>query len=128
MVTLIEGHEFDALRVNELPEAVRAAGMDWHHLPIRDGGVPDARFDWRWRYAGLQLRQSLRSGGSVFVHCRGGLGRAGMVASRLLVEFGSRPQEAIAAVRAVRPGAVETSAQEDWVARSLPRRERVDEL
>ena len=49
------------------------------------------------------------------VHCRGGLGRAGTIAARLLVECGWPAAKAIAAVREVRPGAIETRAQEKYV-------------
>jgi ADP-ribosyl-[dinitrogen reductase] hydrolase len=45
----------------------------------------------------------------------GGLGRAGTIASRLLVELGWSPEEAIREVRRVRPGALETDEQEDFV-------------
>ena len=54
-------------------------------------------------------------GGKVLVHCKGGLGRAGLVAARILVERGVPPRAAIDAVRTVRPGAVETAAQERHV-------------
>ena len=116
VVTLIEAHEFGLLSVTALPNAVRAAGLEWHHLPIVDMSVPDAAFERHWRYAGLRVRRRLRAGERVLVHCRGGLGRAGLVAASLLVELGAaRPAEAIASVRAVRPGAIETSAQARWV-------------
>jgi ADP-ribosylglycohydrolase len=49
------------------------------------------------------------------VHCRGGLGRAGLVSSRLLVELGWEPDAAIQTVRRARPGAVETSVQERYI-------------
>jgi ADP-ribosyl-[dinitrogen reductase] hydrolase len=52
---------------------------------------------------------------NVLVHCRGGLGRAGTIAARLLVELGMEPTKAIASVRGVRPGAIETSEQERFV-------------
>jgi hypothetical protein len=38
-----------------------------------------------------------------------------MMAARLLVEFGIAPSDAIAAVRAARPGTIETAAQEGFV-------------
>ena len=38
-----------------------------------------------------------------------------MISGRLLVELGESPYEAIAKVRATRPGAIETAAQENWV-------------
>jgi ADP-ribosyl-[dinitrogen reductase] hydrolase len=59
----------------------------------------------------------LRDGGNIVIHCRGGIGRAGMVAARLLVELGDAPDVAIAKVRVARhPRAVETLEQERWVA------------
>jgi protein-tyrosine phosphatase len=116
VVTLIEVHEFEMLGVERLPGAVRDAGMEWLHLPIRDVGVPDSRFEAGWASAVGRLGNRLRNGERLLVHCRGGLGRTGMVAARLLVEVaGATPQQALDDVRDVRPGAVETPAQEAWV-------------
>jgi hypothetical protein len=47
-----------------------------------------------------------------------------MIAARLLAESSVDAEEAIARVRAVRPGAIETWEQEQW-AKSGPRRLRV---
>ena len=69
----------------------------------------------RWVPAGADLRGVVRRGGRILVHCRGGLGRAGTIAARLLVELGTSPDEAIRAVRHVRPGAIETREQERYV-------------
>jgi ADP-ribosyl-[dinitrogen reductase] hydrolase len=115
VVTLVEGHELAQLQVTGLGDAVRDAHMEWHHLPIRDVSVPDAAFETAWRKVGPALRDQLRAGCNVLVHCKGGLGRAGMVAARLLIETGWSPADALLAVRQVRPGAVETSAQERYV-------------
>jgi protein-tyrosine phosphatase len=60
---------------------------------------------------------AVRGGKTVVVHCRGGLGRSGLVAASCLVVLGLRPAAAIARVRQGRAGAVETPAQEDWVRR-----------
>ena len=49
------------------------------------------------------------------VHCRGGLGRAGLTAACLLVQAGMEPGEAMALVRKTRPGAIENSRQEKFV-------------
>jgi ADP-ribosyl-[dinitrogen reductase] hydrolase len=77
--------------------------------------IPDAEFEKVWARRGPELRAILRSGFNVLVHCKGGLGRAGMIAARLLVELGSSPADAVKAVRKVRPGAIETSQQLDHV-------------
>ena len=89
--------------------------MLWFHLPIVDVSIPDEQFEQEWDIAGEELRSMLRRRLDVLVHCRGGLGRAGTIAARLLVELGMEPTKAIASVRAVRPGAIETSDQEKFV-------------
>ena len=115
MVTLIEDHEFELLGITSLPEEIDALGMRWWHLPIRDMDTPDADFEVRWRKAGEELRSLLGDGFSIALHCRGGLGRTGTIAARLLVELGSAPAPAIERVRAARPGSIETRAQEKFV-------------
>ncbi len=89
--------------------------MEWVHLPIRDRDVPGAGFEQQWAEGGEALRARLRSGFNVLVHCMGGLGRAGTIASRLLIELGWEAGDAVSEVRRVRPGAIETSAQLDFV-------------
>ena len=62
VVTLIEEHEFEMLGVESLPEAIRAAGIEWHHLPVTDVSAPTTEFETRWVYAGARLRERLRGG------------------------------------------------------------------
>ncbi len=115
LVTLIEDHEFELLDVTSLPEQVQALGMRWWHLPIRDMDTPHEGFETRWREIGHELRSLLSDGLSIALHCRGGMGRTGTVAARLLVELGSAPALAIERVRTVRPGSIETREQEKFV-------------
>ena len=115
VVTLVEQKELDMLGVPGLGDAVLSRGMAWFHLPIVDVSTPDQGFEDRWLVAGGDLRQILHTGGDVLVHCRGGLGRAGTIGARLLVELGMPPDVAIRQIRAVRPGAIETKAQENHV-------------
>ena len=105
VVTLVESKELDLLRVPQLGDEVVRRGMLWFHLPIVDV----------WQVAGHELRALIRNGRDVLVHCRGGLGRAGTIASKLLIEFGMEPAMAIRKVRTARPGAIETNEQEQYV-------------
>jgi ADP-ribosyl-[dinitrogen reductase] hydrolase len=89
--------------------------MEVLHLPIPDSGVPpeDPETD---EYGDLigDIARRLKRGQTVVVHCRGGLGRSGMVAS-VLVALGHPAVKALEIVRRSREGAVETPEQEDHV-------------
>jgi ADP-ribosyl-[dinitrogen reductase] hydrolase len=115
VVTLLESKELTLLRVERLGEEVWRRNMLWFHLPIVDVSTPDERFEQEWDAAGEQLRSILRRKVDVLIHCRGGLGRAGTIAARLLVELGMDPTKAIASVRTARPSAIETPGQENFI-------------
>ena len=63
---------------------------------------------------GALYHRALTGRGRVLIHCKGGCGRSGMVALRLMIEAGEAPDEALARLRSVRPCAVETDAQMRW--------------
>ena len=111
VVTLVEAWELGRYGVPSLGAEVQARGMEWHHLPIVDGDAPRAPFAAAWPEAGPVLRAHLLAGRGIVLHCLGGLGRTGTVAALLLAELGEAPQDAIAAIRQARPGALETEAQ-----------------
>ena len=115
VVTLIEDHEFQLLAVPDLGARIQQRGMAWHHLPIADTDVPNAAWEARWATVGKRLVQHLVDGRRVVVHCRGGLGRAGTVAARLLIDLGMDPTEAMRQVRCARKGAIENDRQEQYV-------------
>jgi ADP-ribosyl-[dinitrogen reductase] hydrolase len=121
VVTLIEPHEFLLLAISDLGAEVQRRGMEWLHLPIRDVGTPGPKFEEQWPAHSKRLRQRLDEGENIVVHCRGGLGRAGMISARLVVKSGVEPNAAIERVRAARPGAIETPQQEEWVRSGWPR-------
>ena len=75
VVSLITGEELDLLSVHELPGAVRDRHMEWWCLPIPDGKSPPARgFEDAWAVVGEAVRDRLRLGFDVLVHCWGGPG------------------------------------------------------
>jgi ADP-ribosyl-[dinitrogen reductase] hydrolase len=115
VISLIETTEMEALGVSGLGRAMQTAGIDWRHLPIPDFRTPDAQTMQLWQALSPQLHGILNSGGRVLLHCRAGLGRSGTMAALILTERGMTPDAAIAAVRSVRPGAVETARQEQWL-------------
>lgn len=120
VLTLVETRELVMLRVPGLGAEVERLGMAWRHLPIADHSVPTDAFEAQWLTHGAEIRALLEGGANVLVHCKGGLGRAGMIGARLLVELGMEPDLAIQQVRRVRKGAIETPSQLALVRRTIP--------
>ena len=115
MITLVESGEFATYGVPDFTAAARARGFEWIHLPIADMRVPGVAFARAWDRDGDGVMARLAAGRRILVHCAGGFGRTGMIAARILVARGTAPADAIAAVRAARPGTIETAAQESFV-------------
>jgi hypothetical protein len=98
----------------DLPGLLATSGIAWRHFPVADFGVPAAEALPQWAMLSAELHTALDRGEGVLLHCMGGLGRSGMVALRLLAERGESADAALARLRVVRPGAVETEAQVKW--------------
>jgi ADP-ribosyl-[dinitrogen reductase] hydrolase len=117
LVTLMPDGELHSLDVSpaRIRDAASGLGIEWYQLPIPDEGIPGASFEDLWADAGKRLRELLKAGHSIVIHCKGGLGRTGTVAARLLVEFGVEPEIAVQSVRKARPGTIENKLQERYV-------------
>ena len=84
-------------------------GLAHLHLPVADMSCPGQESLER---AVSFLHRQIEEGGRALVHCGAGLGRTGTVLACFLVHRGMRAENAIRAVRAARPGAIETAGQE----------------
>ncbi|MBD2588416.1 cyclin-dependent kinase inhibitor 3 family protein [Synechococcus elongatus] len=113
LVSLIEDHELVAIGIPTLYEAVRQQGIALSRLAIVDGGTPTDLETYQLLIT--DLIQALSARETIVIHCHAGLGRTGMLAASILVTKGQPPEAAIAAVRALRPRAIETHAQEQII-------------
>lgn len=97
-----------------LPSDLALRDIGWWHLPVADFAAESEALSRRWADVSGDARAILTGGEGVLVHCRGGCGRSGMAALRLMVEAGEDPDAALQRLRAARPCAVETEAQLRW--------------
>ena len=94
-------------------EVLEKYGMVGLHLPVEDFTPPTlAQID---RFLG-EVDRAKSEGGALGIHCTAGKGRTGTMLAAYLVSGGLSAEDAIAKIRKLRPGSVETAAQEERVA------------
>ena len=93
---------------------IQTMASRWCHLPVPDFNAPGVEVNAKWPEVSRNVRQALKGGGRVIVHCRGGCGRSGMVVLRLMIEAGEDRFAALNRLRGLRDCAVETKGQLQW--------------
>jgi protein-tyrosine phosphatase len=111
LLTRDEEAEFDLVAERDL---CRASGIEFWSFPIIDRAIPasmEAFSDFV-----TALARQLANGKNLAVHCRQGIGRAGLVAICLLILSGMEREAAIARVSSTRGCPVpETPDQRRWI-------------
>jgi protein-tyrosine phosphatase len=116
LVTLLSDEELQQCGLANFTDAVKNAGFDWFQMPVPDDDVPGQPFETVWQHSEPRIQRHLASGSSVAVHCKGGSGRTGLIAARLMLAQGVSADEAIARIRELRPKAFSLAAQQDYIA------------
>jgi protein-tyrosine phosphatase len=112
-LTREENAELDLIQEKEQCEK---AGIEFLAFPIVDRGVPFSAKDTLELVR--HLEQQLAQGKKIAVHCRQGIGRAGLLAACILVAGGVNLASAWDRIATARGCAVpETSEQREWAAR-----------
>ena len=89
-------------------------GLSFYGFSIADRGVPESGIRFV-KFIGT-LCNALQDGASLAIHCRAGIGRAGMTAASLLIASGMRGDGAFELVENARGRTVpDTPEQREWV-------------
>jgi protein-tyrosine phosphatase len=114
VVSLLEPEEAVDLDLEQEKARSEANGIEFYSFPLVDRAVPAPEVDIHPFL--LEIDSKLNQSKNVVIHCRQGIGRAGLVASILLIEHGLNPEPAIQRVSAARRVSIpETSEQRGWI-------------
>lgn len=114
VVSMLTPEETKELGLTDESAIVLDQGLRFCNYAIPDLGVPGSRESAREFLE--TLHRDLLAGRKIAVHCRGSIGRSGLVASSLLVLSGIDPVDTFRQVSNARKvEAPETAEQRDWV-------------
>lgn len=116
LVTLMPAEELALNQAAHLPELCAARALEWFHLPVADEQVPLEDFQHAWEQCRARIAELLEGGRSVAIHCKGGSGRTGLIAARILIDLGVPREAAVSQVQALRPKAIQHPAHAGWIA------------
>ena len=114
-LTLMKYEEFEKINLSNFFNVISDMPFLFYHFPITDCSVPNQKIDIRIKKFEKNYLLKFKKHEKIFIHCRGGYGRTGVVVSRFLINLGYEPKEAINMVRKTRPGAIENLKQENYV-------------
>jgi len=114
LITLTPDDEMAQLAVKALPQLCKELELRWFFCPIADDQAPGYDFDKGWQQAAPIVQHLLRQGQKVAIHCKGGSGRTGLVAAKILLEAGFDKIDVKQRVQALRPYALTLQPHLTW--------------
>ena len=114
ILSLTPKKEMEDLGASDFVSMIAKERIPWVHFPIKDFSIVDQQQEVLWEKISKNINLQINNGNRILVHCRGGCGRTGMIVLRFMIEFGEDPEKALERLRAIRPCAIETRAQENW--------------
>jgi len=113
VVSLIENAEVERYRLESEGNVLENLDIGFTRFPVDDFNTPDAV---KFQQLIADLTARLKQNETLFLHCAGGVGRAGTTASCLLVNHGMDPDDTMTLVSSQRgEKSPETLEQEEFV-------------
>ncbi|WP_163130847.1 dual specificity protein phosphatase family protein [Agarivorans sp. Alg241-V36] len=115
LITLMTKQELADNDLSDLPKTSVTHDMQWFHLPLADDTVPDEEWEAQFQTLLPRFLQLLNNGMNLTIHCKGGSGRTGLLAARIMLAMGFELDDAISKIKAVRPNAFTVPAQQTYI-------------
>lgn len=116
LVSLLTKNEVFELGLKEEQILCEKHFIDFVSFPLEDRSVPNEIQTKELKELARQLTQKINQNEKVIVHCRGGIGRAGMLCAAILIEQGIRKDEVIEKISKARGVSIpDTEEQEKWI-------------
>lgn len=113
LVSLLEANEAWELGLANEADRASEIGLTFFNFPIKDRAVPTASLMKEMLSA---VTSNLDSGKCVALHCRAGIGRSGLAACCVLMQYGYQSDDAMSLVSSARGISIpDTSAQIDFI-------------
>jgi len=118
LVSMLADEEAKWMGLGGEADSCARQGIEFLHFPIEDHRVPDS-WDETSAFA-CRLKDRLRAGLGVVIHCYAGIGRSALMGIATLVGCGLGLEEAIDRVSSARGFEVPEPNQREWLARVVP--------
>ena len=121
IISMLQPSEVISLGLEREQEICESKDILFKEFPIEDRSVPSLAL---MRHVVEEIIDDIQCGQHIVVHCRGGIGRAGTLASCVLIGLGSRPDRAIEIVSDARGCSVpDTTEQLNFIRSFKPTHE-----
>jgi len=111
MLTLMFDGDMINNNISTLPLLCEKNNIAWLQLPIVDDDVPCEIFECLWHKNIEAILGVINNQGAIIIHCKGGYGRTGLVASLILLCYGLTAKQAMRKVQGVRHNSLKNERQ-----------------
>lgn len=109
IISLLENQEVNELRLDKEKDICISHNMSFEQFPIKDRALPNKE---HLKSFTAKILHELNKGEKIAIHCRAGIGRAGLVTCCTLINVGISHSEAISTVANARGCSVPDTAEQ----------------
>ena len=115
ILSMMTNEEMKNLHAENLPEVCKQNNIQWFNMETDDNKIPGEDSLSKWDQYKGKLVKVINQGGKVAVNCKGGTGRTGVGVAMLLLELGRDGEQAVADVKALKPGAFSSKLTVEFI-------------